>query len=119
MDDLNTKAAHLIEWARRGELEDVADTIERLQRDYSAAIAVQAELRAALNDAHARAEKAERERDEARAELAALKSAGVALRDDMLMRARIRAEFEGREVPTVDASDGIWMSFCAALSGEG
>lgn len=50
-----------------------------------------------------------RERDEARA-------AGVALRDDLLMRAEMHRRSNDGDL-VVEASNGVWQRFCQALKG--
>lgn len=52
------------------------------------------------------------------AEVARLRKAGIALRDDMLERARVGMDvIHGEQYRVVNAGNSVWMEFCAALKG--
>lgn len=61
---------------------------------------------------HKAMEAAEAERDR-------LREAAIALRDDMMERARIKIDVvNGEEYRIVNAGRGAWENFCAALKGR-
>jgi chromosome segregation ATPase len=83
--------------------------------------------------AHRRVAQVEAERDEckrvathsedvvraARVEIERLREAAIALRDDMMERARIKIDVvNGEEYRIVNAGRGAWENFCAALKGQ-